>query len=314
MMHGPPAMRSMMRDSSVTSVKIPPGTVRRMMGYARPYKKLIVIFLVLVVLDAIVAAVNPLILRAIINDGIGGNDSAVIVKLALLAALLALIDAGLSFAQTYASARIGEGVIYDLRARGVLARAAHADRVLQPHADRRARQPPQQRRDRRAAGVLGNVGIGGEQRHHGHDRDHHDAVPLVAHHHRRAVAGPAVRAARAHGRPQAAEDHAGALRAPGGDEHHHDRAVQRVGRAPRQAVRLTRARVEGVRGPRRTRARHRRHVGDVPACVLHLDGPARRAGHRARVRLGWRARGRGHAERRHGRRADRVPRGASTGR
>ncbi len=116
MMHGPPGMRSMMRDSSVTSVKIPPGTVRRMMGYARPYKKLIVIFLVLVVLDAIVAAINPLILRAIINDGIGGNDSALIVKLALLAALLALLDAGLSFAQAYASARIGEGVIYDLRA------------------------------------------------------------------------------------------------------------------------------------------------------------------------------------------------------
>ena len=54
MMHGPPAMRSMMRDSSVTSVKLPPGTVRRMLGYARPYKKLIIVFLVLVVLDAIV--------------------------------------------------------------------------------------------------------------------------------------------------------------------------------------------------------------------------------------------------------------------
>ena len=115
MMHGP-GMRSMMRDSSVTSVKLPPGTVRRMMGYARPYKRLIVVFLVLVVLDAIVAAINPLILRAIINDGIGGDDSALIVKLALLAALLALVDAGLSFAQAYASARIGEGVIYDLRA------------------------------------------------------------------------------------------------------------------------------------------------------------------------------------------------------
>ena len=37
-------------------------------------------------------------------------------KLALLAALLAVVDAGLSFAQAYTSARIGEGVIYDLRA------------------------------------------------------------------------------------------------------------------------------------------------------------------------------------------------------
>ena len=87
-----------------------------MMGYARPYKKLIIVFLVLVVIDAIVVAISPLILRAIINDIVAGQDSALIVKLALLAAVLAVVDAGLSFAQAYASARIGEGVIYDLRA------------------------------------------------------------------------------------------------------------------------------------------------------------------------------------------------------
>jgi len=106
----------MMRDRSVTKVKLPPGTVRRMMQYARPYRKLIAVFLVIVVVDAIVAAVNPLILRAIINDGIGGQDTTLIIQLAFLAASLAMFDAVLSFGQTYASARIGEGVIFDLRA------------------------------------------------------------------------------------------------------------------------------------------------------------------------------------------------------
>ena len=116
--HGGPraGMRSLLRDASVTKVKLQPGTTKRVLRYARPYKKLIAIFLVLVVLDAIVVAINPLILRAIINDGIGGNDSELIVELALLAAVLALVDAMLTFAQTYASSRIGEGVIFDMRA------------------------------------------------------------------------------------------------------------------------------------------------------------------------------------------------------
>ena len=59
-----------------------------MMGYARPLQEADRLFLVLVVVDAVVAVINPLILRSIINDGIGGNDSALVVKLALLAGLL----------------------------------------------------------------------------------------------------------------------------------------------------------------------------------------------------------------------------------
>jgi ATP-binding cassette subfamily B protein len=115
-MHGPPSMRGMLRDSSVTKVKLAPGTVWRVLGYARPYKRMIAFYLLIVVLDAIVVAVNPLILRAIINDGIGNGDTALIVKLALLATVLALLDGLLSFGQTYASSWIGEGVIYDMRA------------------------------------------------------------------------------------------------------------------------------------------------------------------------------------------------------
>jgi ATP-binding cassette, subfamily B, bacterial len=116
MMHGPPTMRGMLRDASVTRVKLKPGTTRRVLGYARPYKKMIAVFLLFVVLDAVVVAVNPLILRAIINEINGGGDTTLVVQLAVLAAALALVDAFLSFAQSYASARIGEGVIYDMRA------------------------------------------------------------------------------------------------------------------------------------------------------------------------------------------------------
>ena len=75
----------------------------------------------------------------------------------------------------------------------VRTRAANADRVLHPHPDRRARQPPEQRHHRRAAGIHQHARLGREQRDHGHDRDRRDARPLVADHARVARAPPPVR-------------------------------------------------------------------------------------------------------------------------
>jgi ATP-binding cassette subfamily B protein len=106
----------MLRDRSVTQQKLPPGTMRRILRYGAPYKRIIAVFLAFVVADAVVSAVNPLILKAIIDNGILAKDSEVVVALALVAAGLALADASFTLVQRYASARIGEGVIYDLRA------------------------------------------------------------------------------------------------------------------------------------------------------------------------------------------------------
>ncbi len=60
------------------------------------------------------------------------------------------LNAALSLVQRYYSARIGEGLIYDLRVEALRPRAAHADRVLHPHADGRAAVAVEQRRRRRA--------------------------------------------------------------------------------------------------------------------------------------------------------------------
>jgi ATP-binding cassette subfamily B protein len=109
-------MRGMLRDRSVLREKLPPGTVRRILGYGRPYRKLIAVFLTMVVADAVISAVNPLILRAIIDNGILAKNNDLIVALALLAAGLAVFDAGITLVQRFASAKIGEGVIFDLRA------------------------------------------------------------------------------------------------------------------------------------------------------------------------------------------------------
>jgi ATP-binding cassette subfamily B protein len=107
--------RSLMRDSSVTKKKLPPGTLRRIMRFAAPYRRILGVFLGVIVVDALIGVWNPLIYRQIIDGGIAKHDSHLIVLLAMLLAGLALFDALLSLAQRYISSRVGEGLIYDMR-------------------------------------------------------------------------------------------------------------------------------------------------------------------------------------------------------
>ncbi len=113
-------MRSFRRDPSVSDTKLAPGTVRRIVRFAAPYRRELILFLVLIVAAAFLAVLNPLIFKKIIDDGIGTNppatgDRGLVVALALLVAGLALVDAGLQLWSRWCSTRIGEGLIYDMR-------------------------------------------------------------------------------------------------------------------------------------------------------------------------------------------------------
>src|SRR5450631_1544151 len=108
-------MRSFTRDRSVTSQRLKPGSVRRIVSYARPYRGSLALFLSLVVLDAVVMVAVPLLLKVIIDQGILAKDTGLVIGLAALIAGLALLDALLTLAQRWFSSRIGEGLIYDLR-------------------------------------------------------------------------------------------------------------------------------------------------------------------------------------------------------
>jgi ATP-binding cassette, subfamily B, bacterial len=110
-------MRSLRRDDSVLEQRLPPGITRRIVAFARPYRKLLGIFLVLIIVDAVIGAANPLIYRSIIDNGIAKHRNGLIVDLALLLGGLAVADALLSLWQRWVSARIGEGLIYDMRSR-----------------------------------------------------------------------------------------------------------------------------------------------------------------------------------------------------
>jgi ATP-binding cassette, subfamily B, bacterial len=108
-------MRGFRMDPSITKQKLKPGTIRRIAGYARPYRTYLAIFLLATAVDAVLTVVNPLLLRDIIDNGILTRNERVVIVLACVVAAVALFDAALGFAIRWFSARIGEGLIYDLR-------------------------------------------------------------------------------------------------------------------------------------------------------------------------------------------------------
>ena len=114
---GGPMWRQIRRDSSVTEAKVAKGTAGRIARFVSAYTPLLAAFLVLLVIDAVVGVLNPLIYREIINKGILGKNAHLIVGLALLVAGLAVVDAGLALVERYVSSRIGEGLVFDMRTR-----------------------------------------------------------------------------------------------------------------------------------------------------------------------------------------------------
>src|SRR5258708_12731677 len=85
MAHGPgfAMSRGFRMDPTVTKQKLKPGTIRRIAGYARPYRAQLSIFLFCTALDACITVVNPLLLRELIDHGIVARDQAVVIVVAL---------------------------------------------------------------------------------------------------------------------------------------------------------------------------------------------------------------------------------------
>src|SRR5271157_3734719 len=110
-------MRSMRQDRAVLRHRVKKGTARRMLSFAVPYKRILAVFVPVVILDAVIAAVNPLILRALIDNGILKKDKDLVIELAILVAVLALVDGGLVLTERRISAYIGESLIYDMRSK-----------------------------------------------------------------------------------------------------------------------------------------------------------------------------------------------------
>jgi ATP-binding cassette, subfamily B, bacterial len=107
--------RSITADPSVKEQKLKPGTVKRILGYANPYRTYLAFFLATVVIDAFLIVSTPLLLRKLIDDGVVPKNAELVTTLALIVGGLALVDAVMNVIGRWFSARIGEGLIYDLR-------------------------------------------------------------------------------------------------------------------------------------------------------------------------------------------------------
>jgi ATP-binding cassette subfamily B protein len=115
-MHGQwMALRSMSSDQSVKHQKLKAGTLKRIFRFAEPYRKYLFIFIGTVIVDAILVVATPLLLKALVDDGVVPGRSDVVTKFAVIVALLAIADAAFSMLGRWFSSRIGEGLIYDLR-------------------------------------------------------------------------------------------------------------------------------------------------------------------------------------------------------
>lgn len=109
------ALRTLSSDQSVKSAKLKPGTLRRIGRYAIPYKAQFVLFFLALIADAVLTVATPLLLKRLIDDGVIPKNSALVTRLAIVVALIALMYALVNIVVRWLSSQIGEGLIYDLR-------------------------------------------------------------------------------------------------------------------------------------------------------------------------------------------------------
>ena len=109
------SFRSLTADQSVKNQKLKAGTLRRIAAFAKPYKISLILFLLTVVIDAFLVVATPLLLRQLIDEGVIPGNSGLVTRLAFTVGLIACLDALFNMIGRLFSARIGEGLIYDLR-------------------------------------------------------------------------------------------------------------------------------------------------------------------------------------------------------
>lgn len=107
--------------SALSGAHLDRGLVRRVWAFARPYRARTFAFLAVIVVEALLGLVTPLLVKRIIDDALphtsgGPADGTLLAWCAAGMAGAAFAIAGLSLVERWLSAVIGEGLIYDLRA------------------------------------------------------------------------------------------------------------------------------------------------------------------------------------------------------
>ncbi|GAA1571932.1 ABC transporter ATP-binding protein [Dactylosporangium maewongense] len=102
-------------DDSITRQRITPGTVRRVIPYVFKRPWTMAALLTTTAVGATISACNPLLLKVLIDDGIGRQQKGTLIALAAVMAGLAVLDGFVSYLQARLSGQVGHGLVADLR-------------------------------------------------------------------------------------------------------------------------------------------------------------------------------------------------------
>lgn len=90
-------------------------TLRRIGAFARPHRRRIALFVVLGMLTALLAVATPVLAGRVVDAIVSHGDADTVVRLALLIAGIAVLEAALGILGRRLSSTLGEGLILDLR-------------------------------------------------------------------------------------------------------------------------------------------------------------------------------------------------------
>src|SRR5262245_6959912 len=109
------ALRSAMQDRGRARRAVSRAAVRRIGGFARPHRRRIAAFLGLATVSAVLGVATPLLAGRAVDAIVDHETVATVVGLAMVIAVITLVDAGIGLIGRLESARLGEGLILDLR-------------------------------------------------------------------------------------------------------------------------------------------------------------------------------------------------------
>jgi ATP-binding cassette subfamily B protein len=109
-------MMGFRRDNdSLRGKKVERALIRRVLGLTRPYRSALIGFLVTVIIGTVLGIVPAFLFRALIDDALGSRNQTEVLALAGALVGVAFATAVLGMLQRWYSARVGEGLIYDMR-------------------------------------------------------------------------------------------------------------------------------------------------------------------------------------------------------
>ena len=110
-----PRRSARLTGSELDEARINRATLRRAWQFAQPYRAQIVLYLITIALTSGVAVLPPLVFKRLLDHGIPEGDQSLVNWLFAAAVGLALLETGLRLVDRWFGARIGEGLIFDMR-------------------------------------------------------------------------------------------------------------------------------------------------------------------------------------------------------